>query len=78
MRDLPFPLDAAVDCIIDEHTTTRLRFSNKVGQMTILVSPVSSSMVVNITPLVPKQITPSKRLRLRDAADFKSTKQLSV
>nr|WP_160012362.1 hypothetical protein [Rhizobium sp. 18055] len=36
---------------IEDPRTTRLRFSNRDGQTTMLAGPVSSSMVINITPL---------------------------
>ncbi|MBB3458990.1 hypothetical protein FHT86_007319 [Rhizobium sp. BK313] len=46
--------------IIDDPSTTRRRFSNRVGQTTRLAGPVSSSMVMNITPLGRSRLLPHK------------------
>jgi hypothetical protein len=47
----PFPLNPAIDSHHRGSSTTRRRFSKSVGQTTRLAGPVSSSMVMNITPL---------------------------
>jgi hypothetical protein len=51
MHDPPSRWIRPLTAIIEDPRTTRRRFSNSIGQTTRLPGPVSSSMVMNMTPL---------------------------